>query len=424
MSGETNHDGINKETSHDGTGPSSEEPKNMPDWLIDIVNQQELRRLIKMTEEQAEQSTRPKTRIQKVDKTLRTESNSQCFDPLVVSLGPYHHGKEHLMSMEQYKNVAAAWFILFATGNLANDITNMEAINIYQKFVEKATSKDCYADNFDDKYNEADLMRMMFLDGCFILHFIHLLVTGSSDDLTKSSHNLDQPCINLFGDDEPLHLLDILRAVLIGTGPSPDCSHGSGYWYCHFRPIRELKATSIHVRRSKTRTLRDVQFQKGILDSHLEIPQIIVDASTKTRLINLVAYEMCSDGPKDRTVTSYVCLLHSLIYNADDAEELQSKNILLNRLGSNEDVAILFKELATNLSPHYNAYGLVINGIKGHFKRHFNNERVRIGKWIGQFMRTYFSSPWTLTSLIAAAFIIVLTLLQTIYTMWGFYKTY
>ena len=496
------------ETSQNGTVPFPKQNKNR-EWLIEMMNEQE-ERSIKITNEQAEQPTRPKTRIQKVDKTLlQIGSNNTCFYPLVVSLGPYHHGKEHLLPMERYKNVAARWFISLVMNKRASTITEMvdQANGVYDKFIEKAPSVSSLIESYDaaeflPTFEAEDFMRMMFLDGCFILHFIHLALYGRSGEVLESSHLLNQPLIvrdmfllenqipypilnalmSLLPDQEipkawimefiftfflppfefnfsaigfwrvlvlifelfllpirgyiflgiwksiygvgiePLHLLDLLRAVFVGDGSSPLSSCVRRYRDYDLRPIRELKAVGIQVSKGSSWLLKEVKFKKDLVNSRLELPQIIVDDSTKTRLLNLVAYEMCPNGPLEHTATSYICFLHSLIHKTEDVKELQSENILLNHLDSNEEVVNLFKELATYLSPDYNAYNDVVNGIKDHYKRHFNRERVRIGEWVDQCKRTYFTSPWTIISLIAAIFLLLLTLLQTIYTIWGFYK--
>ena len=95
------------------------------------------------------------------------------------------------MQMEPYKEIAARWFVSLATGNNYADavITKEESNNVYNKFINAkvrtgvlSSPRDCYADDFMDRYNQADLMGMMFfLDGYFILHFIHLLVEGPHD---------------------------------------------------------------------------------------------------------------------------------------------------------------------------------------------------------------------------------------------------
>ncbi|XXG50469.1 hypothetical protein AAC387_Pa02g4472 [Persea americana] len=79
--------------------------------------------------------------------------------------------------MESYKEVAARWFFSHSGGNKSVQEANV----VYHKFVAEVTResslKGYYADHQDD-IGEEDFMQMMFLDGCFILHFIHLVLNG------------------------------------------------------------------------------------------------------------------------------------------------------------------------------------------------------------------------------------------------------
>ncbi|KAM3305061.1 hypothetical protein P3S67_011927 [Capsicum chacoense] len=52
-----------------------------------------------------------KLKIQKVPKKLREiESNIRCYEPLVVSIGPFHRGKEEFKLMEKHKDLLAIRF--------------------------------------------------------------------------------------------------------------------------------------------------------------------------------------------------------------------------------------------------------------------------------------------------------------------------
>ncbi|RWR75428.1 UPF0481-like protein [Cinnamomum micranthum f. kanehirae] len=484
----------------------SEETENLG-WLYKIIEEPGPRRTSKPL-------------VQTVAQTLRGISrNKTCFDPSVVSFGPYHRDKPHLKPMERYKEVTALWFIK-PSDNPVKAITREEAKQVYDEFVAKVPSvsslRGCYTDKFVRTINDAEFMHMMFLDGCFMLYFIRLFLDQSSD-LLETSH-LNRPLIlrDMFllenqipysvlvalkslkpslmpgrGDDwaasffktvflppppsvvsyslplvltllflictflpvlfiifwiycclriyccrcsadsrseegtklqtEPLHLLDLLRYELTGKGVDHSV-HGTGYWNYNFRPIGELKEEGIQVSvsNSESLSLNNIKLKKGWIDSYLELPRIVIDDSTKTRLLNLAAYEMCPDGSLGKAViTSYICFLDSLIYNADDVKELRSSNIMLNRLGSDEEVVNLVRELATNLSPDFKVYSDVIQGMEGHRKRQFNHVRL----WISQFKRTHFTSPWTAISLIAAISVILLTLVQTIYSVLSYYKS-
>ncbi|RWR74671.1 UPF0481-like protein [Cinnamomum micranthum f. kanehirae] len=90
-----------------------EDPPN-GEWLIKLINDEQDQRM----------SLTPSkiTQIQNVATTLRdAEWNKGCFDPLVVSFGPYHHGKDGLKPMESCKGVAAHWFLSLATANPPQD---------------------------------------------------------------------------------------------------------------------------------------------------------------------------------------------------------------------------------------------------------------------------------------------------------------
>ncbi|XXG50476.1 hypothetical protein AAC387_Pa02g4479 [Persea americana] len=441
--------------------PSSEGPENVG-WLINIMKGED-------------PQSRAKPLIQKVSRTLREiESNKSCFDPLVVSLGPYHHGQERLMQMENYKSVAARWFVSLATHNKPpGTITDMEVQVAYEHFITVATRESCpthcYAGSDElsktSHLNQPLILRDMFLlenqIPYSILKALMSLLPNQSNEINrfiefneinrfielvfllqhKQPRSYSNP-INLFieifsnfkkdrkitragsksanteKEGEPFHLLDFLRSKLIGkdTEKSPtSASPESGYWQYYFRSIMELKTAGIKLRRSKSKCLKDIRFQKGLIHGHLQLPQFMVDDATQTRLLNLIAYEMCPDGLSDRAVTSYICFLDSLIDHAEDVKELRSKNILLNRLGSDEEVAKLFNELANNLTPNFNTYSDVMRGIEKHI-------RSRVKVWIAEFTHTHFTSPWTVMALMAAIFVILLTVAQTYYSAASYYN--
>ena len=212
-------------------------------------------------------------------------------------------------------------------------------------------------------------------------------------------------------DRDPIHLLDLLRSTLVGKDPSS----GPVYLNYYFRSIMELKAAGIEVSTSNSKCLRDIKYKEKLIYGHLELPQIVVDDATKTRLLNLIAYEMCPDGLSDRMVTSYLCFLDSLIDHAEDVKELRNKNILLNRLGSDGEVANLFNELANNLTPNCNIYSDVMKNMEQHRAKH-------VKMWIAQFVHTHFTTPWTVISLIAGIFISGMTVVQTFYAVMEYKK--
>ncbi|XP_034707137.1 UPF0481 protein At3g47200-like [Vitis riparia] len=164
---------------------------------------------------------------------------------------------------------------------------------------------------------------------------------------------------------------------------------------------KELKAAGIHLKRSRTSFLTDISFKSCFFCGYLKLPQIIIDDFTKPKFLNIVAYEMCQDGPYDYAVTSYMCFLYDIIDHADDVKELRSKHILSNLLGSDEDVAQLFNEISNDLvDPE--AY----KDVKDRIQEHYNK---RMNTWIAQALHDHFSTPWTIIAFIAAVLILFLT---------------
>ncbi|KAK1293636.1 hypothetical protein QJS10_CPB17g01790 [Acorus calamus] len=137
-------------------------------------------------------------------------------------------------------------------------------------------------------------------------------------------------------------------------------------------------------------------YQEGYLLGTVHLPRMTVNDSTKSNFLNLIALEM---DPEDSTrgygVISYICLLDNLIDHADDVRELRSRGILINCLGSDQQVADLFNELATDLTPDPNAYRETITGIHDHLKKSFKVSIARANY-------TYFNTPWSIIATFAA----------------------
>ncbi|KAF3777071.1 hypothetical protein EJ110_NYTH46899 [Nymphaea thermarum] len=89
--------------------------------------------------------------------------------PHMAYFGPYHHGKDHLQLMEHHKE-RALYKILNRSGvSLYSLISSLEGI--------KQELMDSY-DNLDPELSSDLFLRMMLLDGCFMLE---LLRTGDPD---------------------------------------------------------------------------------------------------------------------------------------------------------------------------------------------------------------------------------------------------
>ena len=170
--------------------------------------------------------------------------------------------------------------------------------------------------------------------------------------------------------------------------------------------IKDLKAIGIRLKSSQTRRPRDIYFSEGWFTAELTLPEIVVDATSAATILNLIAYEMCPDFDNDYGICSFVAFMDSLIHHPDDVKELRSKGILLNSLGSDEELVELFKIISTDLVPNSESYLEVKVKMLDHY--------FKYKTWIVQGYYTYFN--------IAAFIAVALTFIQTVFTVYSAFK--
>ncbi|KAL2535001.1 Plant protein of unknown function (DUF247) [Abeliophyllum distichum] len=124
--------------------------------------------------------------------------------------------------------------------------------------------------------------------------------------------------------EESPHLLDLMRANLVGSSDPGDKKPADNTWWS-YRSATELAKSGIHFRASETINFTDVKFKSYYIYGKLTLPPIVVDDATKPLLLNLAAYEMSRHGPSELKVASYICLMDSLIDRAEDVKELRKK---------------------------------------------------------------------------------------------------
>ncbi len=138
-------------------------------------------------------------------------------------------------------------------------------------------------------------------------------------------------------------------------------------WY-RYRPAMELKRVGIEFESRRTGLFTSIQFTPKFLGGKLKLPRLTIDDSTKTLILNLVAYEASLGSSKELGITSYICFMDSLIDNPEDVKELRKKGILFITIGSDLEVATLFNDIANNLVPNPYSYWKVKKNIEKHYK--------------------------------------------------------
>ncbi|ESW23695.1 hypothetical protein PHAVU_004G068600 [Phaseolus vulgaris] len=244
-----------------------------------------------------------------------------------------------------------------------------------------------------------DPTHLLGLQRSIILHEPDIKQTKNVPDAsTENTHNHG-------------HCLKNILTYNTGKGSkTPNVSTENHEDMVTYRNIKELKVVGIVLKSSKTRSPKDISFSFGWFYSTLKLPEIVVDDTTTTTVLNLIAYEMCPDFQNDYGIRSYVSFLDSLIDHPDDVKALRSKQILLNSLGSDEEVANLFNTLSTDLVPDMRKYVSLRNQIEMHY-----NDKGRT--WLTLGWKTYYSTPWAIIAFHAAIVGLLLTFVQTWYAI-------
>ncbi|KAJ9548065.1 hypothetical protein OSB04_020608 [Centaurea solstitialis] len=120
------------------------------------------------------QINQPPQRHRRIDKLPpllikgeKGKKNQQYYEPAIISLGPYHHGRPDLAPVEKYKLITLEEFS-FSTGRNVDYLYN-------KVFEVVGEARKCYVDGSTDRYNDAEFNRMMLHDACFVLFFIECI---------------------------------------------------------------------------------------------------------------------------------------------------------------------------------------------------------------------------------------------------------
>ncbi|GFP97288.1 upf0481 protein at3g47200 [Phtheirospermum japonicum] len=409
----------------------------------------------------------PRRQIHKVPPQIRVwvgPRSERLYDPNLVSLGPYHHGKPELRRAEEFKYLC----LDSCTGGDEERKTLL-----YNKVVEKINEiRECYAEvEIVEKYDDKALALMMLLDGCFVIKFMQNVISQDKTDSLdwlhylgkaastafathdilllenqipfqvlklliislpdKETHedlfqlyltrivtkDLNQAKIPRENEDPPIHFLEACWRVSVEKHFSEQNPHQTSekeetnyFSYTSSRPIMDLKAKGIRFRPRRSCSFMDIAFESHAFYGELYLPVRYISDLTNAFLANMIAYEV---SPKNKTkpaVLSYTIFMKSLIQSPEDVRELVERGIILNTFGNYEQVVRVFKEADT--------FGcrdvLVFEDIRRRIDEHC---RSRANTWMADLVHTRFRSPWTAIALFAAAFLLCLTFLQAFFTI-------
>ncbi|MED6199302.1 hypothetical protein PIB30_074732 [Stylosanthes scabra] len=194
-----------------------------------------------------------------------------------------------------------------------------------------------------------------------------------------------------------------------------------------YKNIRDLKKKGIKVKANKRRDLWEwhkISFKsRWWFSGELTLPSWIYNDATPYFFRNLIAYEMCPDFPNSFECCSFFSLMDSLVDDAKDVKELRLAGVIQNLLGSDEELAKFFNDIGHDLPTKmfnqvYTSDAVPIS--KEYFQVKCEIEKHYSSKWrtfLAETRTTYFSSPWALLAFLGTLAGLILTALQTWYTI-------
>ncbi|KAH9681098.1 transmembrane protein [Citrus sinensis] len=384
-----------------------------------------------------------------------------AYEPNILAIGPYHRGKSRLNAMEEHK-MCYLKVLLWRRGecNVTRYVTAMRALG------ERA--RKCYAESVSLKQDQ--FVEMMLLDACFITELfrkysmsnlrgdddpvfnLRWIVKGLRRDLLLIENQLPFFVLHEFfamtmmpNDREDFHgmIYAFFESALPGAGyahnsqhypieikhlvefihlnwqPSPSRMRNKNSKVTADRKYREvircateLEEAGIKFMQAEEESLFDVKFENGVM----KFPRLNIDDESDPFWRNLIVYEQFSS--KDDTlnyVTHYMNLLECLIASPKDVELLCQHGIIKNCIGDDQVIANIFNTIGffLVLSPE-SYYSQLFYDVNKHCSRRWN-------RWMANLRHTYFNNPWAFISFLAALFLLLLSFVQTLFTVLPFF---
>ncbi|KAF8010445.1 hypothetical protein BT93_J1163 [Corymbia citriodora subsp. variegata] len=369
-----------------------------------------------------------------------TKLNTEAYKPHVVSFGPYHHhSDERLVPMEEHKNRVLERF-LKRSGKSLEDLVNS------LREVEQHIKESYDVLNLEGKERNGDwLLELMIKDGCFMPEIMKAWDVMIEKKIEKkmndylpsdpifSTHRLayKTPYIRrdmLMLENQLPMLVLYWMATIENIGGEDDVNKLILKFFHLKEKIKYYPCTGLGRRlhvldvvregllmepgkdRQKKKNSRGIFFAGGVLT----LPIITVDDNTESMFLNVMTFERLHIGAETE-VTSYVNFMDNIINDRHDVVLLHAQGIIQNAIGSDKAVANLFNSLCKEVTVEsINSLDTVQKDISKYCEQPWNS-------WRSSLTHTYFKNPWTTSSLIAALFLFVLGIIQTIYAVLSYY---
>ncbi|XP_068636236.1 uncharacterized protein [Aristolochia californica] len=379
------------------------------------------------------------------------KGNSKAYHPQMVSIGPYHYGKPHLKAMEEHKKRALR-HLLHRTG---------KPVEEYMEELKKVAKElmDSY-EQLDDEWvkDEDGFLQLMLQDGSFFLEFrgrkkgkVGFDTYASNDPIFRQmphfTHTVNEDLMMLENQLPGLVLSTIVR-VGGGSDQSPklkEAGNGEGHYLRRtrwrlignastnweskifnqrpkVRTVTEYHKAGVQFRCTNSFDLADLSFDPTT--GTLKLPNFFLGPGAESRYLNQVVFERLHVETR-HTVSSYLWMFFEFIHSAEDVALLQANGIILMQTSS-EAVLDVIRKLSRDIN--FVPYKLhlpfkAMEELEKCYQYKTNKWNKRFREWRLHLQQTYFRSPWSIISVIAAFILLDLTVTQTLYSALSYYRS-
>ncbi|KAK4590944.1 hypothetical protein RGQ29_021228 [Quercus rubra] len=364
--------------------------------------------------------------------------NEESYTPKVVSIGPFHHGNRRLQTMEKKKVRCLNSFLERVRLNLedlvstikqlegrirgyygeiiqlnSNDFVKMILLDVsfilemFWKYDEPAWSRDL------SPWLHISLMKDFILLENQIPFFIIEELFDIAFPFLQNSSSLIQLTFTFFVEFnvqkfDPIpnmkikHFTDLLR--IFQLPPPQRLKKDRNKLIEHLYSATQLHEAGVKFKVSSSKCLLELNFTNGVL----EIPCICLADRTETVTRNIMAYEQCHCF-EEPYITDYYFILDFLINTTRDVDLLCDKKIIVNYLGDSSAAMSMFNNLNKEISLFdlSSDYCCLSKELNEFYENPWHT-------WKATLRGEYFSSPWRTASTIAAVIFLVLTIIQTV----------
>ncbi|XP_030963886.1 uncharacterized protein LOC115985055 [Quercus lobata] len=359
----------------------------------------------------------PECCIYRVPKNLR-QINKEAYSPKLISIGPFHHGKEEVRDMEKLK-VRYLKEFCYRTGKCQKEIARV---------IEESEVKirHCYEEIFD--ISSEDFVKMVLLDSNFIIELF--LRADDKKDSMSSKPLLNchiQADLILLENQLPFFILE----ELYSRRPQSKLKFEER---CDLYSATKLHAAGVVFKKNDKEGPLDVNFQKcqpldkcpcftclwllnwlpclkcfwclERMQPLLNFPSITIDDGTEGLLRNIMALEQCH-YPFEAYTCNYMLLLDYLIDTREDVDLLVKEKIIANQLGSNEAVANMVNKLSLEIVENNSCYADLAQDLNKHYDQCCNHNMASLRS-------IYFADVWRGTGTIVGLIVFGFTFWNTI----------